>query len=122
MKPFQEAYDSRFSKEKTLAFISIFPNIEDFMKNRMGTFNWISGHKTPMAIDIHCFVVLERIILLENSPWHAAFEAMEIKERLPTVYTYVKRFRNYAYFKMNCMQFDTWCDHLTLQGKQKSGV
>jgi len=67
-------------------------------------------------------VVLERIILLENSPWHYAFEAMDIKENLPTVYIYVKRFRNYAYFKLNCMQYDTWCDQLTLQGKKALGV
>lgn len=99
VKKYQDAYDQRFKGDKLADFMAIFPELEDFMSEYSGMMNWLSGQKTPQAIDIHCFVVLERIILLENSPWHYAFEAMDIKENLPKVYIYVKRFRNYAYFK-----------------------
>jgi hypothetical protein len=99
LKKFQNAYDERFKGEKLKDFMDIFQELENFMQRHMGLMNWLSGVKTPQAIDIHCFVVLERIICLENSPWHYAFVLMEVKENLPKVYTYVKRFRNYAFFK-----------------------
>ena len=46
-----------------------------------------------MMIDYHAYPMLERIVLLENSPWHYAFEHFDIKNKYPAFYAYVHRFR-----------------------------
>ena len=49
-----------------------------------------------MYVDIHCFPLMERLVMLENSPWHYAFEALEVKAGMPTVYSWVHRIRGHA--------------------------
>ena len=46
-----------------------------------------------MMIDYHSYPMLERIVLLENGPWHYAFEHFDVKNKYPTFYAYVHRFR-----------------------------
>ena len=55
--------------------------------------DYLSGEQHPMMIDYHSYPMLERIVLLENSPWHYAFEHFDVKNKYPTFYAYVHRFR-----------------------------
>ncbi len=55
--------------------------------------DYLSGDHYPMMIDYHSYPMLERIVLLENSPWHYAFEHFDIKNKYPIFYAYVHRFR-----------------------------
>ena len=52
-----------------------------------------------MMIDFHIYPLLERFILLENSPWKEVFEKLGIKEICPTLYDYVQRFKSHDKYK-----------------------
>ena len=112
---FENAFKAQFKNKKLNEIIkSKSAQIEQFMRDNFLSKKWLSGSTQPMAIDIHCYIVLERLVLLENSPWNHGFYDIDIKNSMPNVYNYVHRFRNYRLLKHNCFQFDTWCDHLTL--------
>ena len=44
---------------------------------------YLSGETYPMMIDFNAYPMLERIVLFENSPWHYAFEFLEVKTKSP---------------------------------------
>ena len=58
--------------------------------------DYLSGSAEPMYIDIHCFPMLERLVMFENSPLHHGFETLKVKEVAPTIYAYVHRIKNHA--------------------------
>lgn len=57
-----------------------------------------------MMLDFHCYPILERIVMLENSPWQAGFEALDLKNKCPTLYAYVHRFRQHETMKEHCFE------------------
>lgn len=46
------------------------PQIEEFFVRKLKDNDYLSRQAEPGYIDIHCFPLMERLILLENSPWH----------------------------------------------------
>ena len=52
----------------------------------------------PSQLDIHCYVVVERLIYFEKTCYKGA-EKMNVKENLPTVCAYVARFSTHELFK-----------------------
>ena len=51
--------------------------------------NYLSGSEEIMMIDINCFPIVDRLVMLENSPWHHAFEKLELKKNAPAIFEYV---------------------------------
>ena len=80
--PFWNAFRGHFKKKTAnKVFVEKLPLMEAFISfNLQGDF---LGGDRPMMIDIHVFAMLDRINLLENSPWHAAFEDMSVRDRCP---------------------------------------
>ena len=67
--------------------------MEEWMILNLKGGEYLSGEQYPMMIDFHAYPFIERIVLLENSPFHYAFELLDIKNKNPTFYAYVHRFR-----------------------------
>eukprot|EP00355_Strombidium_rassoulzadegani_P005972 CAMPEP_0168618884 /NCGR_PEP_ID=MMETSP0449_2-20121227/6308_1 /TAXON_ID=1082188 /ORGANISM="Strombidium rassoulzadegani, Strain ras09" /LENGTH=77 /DNA_ID=CAMNT_0008659785 /DNA_START=550 /DNA_END=779 /DNA_ORIENTATION=+ len=57
-----------------------------------------------MMIDVHCYPMVERIVMLENTPWNAGFEKMQVKEKAPHVYAYVHRMKEHPKFKPHAIR------------------
>ena len=47
----------------------------------------------PGALDIHCYVIFERLICLENTVFKSAFEVLGLKTAAPLMSEFVSRFR-----------------------------
>lgn len=58
----------------------------------------------------------ERLLMLENSPWHYAWEALDLANKLPTVRAWVHRMRAYPAFKDFVPKSEHWAAHLEIQG------
>jgi hypothetical protein len=91
---FWPAFLSLFKDDaKNLEAQETFEKLEEFVIFNLKGSDYLSGNQQPMMIDYHSYPMLERIVLLENSPWHYAFEHFDIKNKHPTLYAYVHRFR-----------------------------
>lgn len=75
---YKEEESMKDLKENGLAEFEKF--ITDNLKESDG---YLSGGKEPMYIDIHVFPILERMVLLEGSPWDYAAKELNIKENSP---------------------------------------
>ena len=64
---------------------------------------YLSGTYDPMMIDMHVFPIVERIVLLEDTPWDAAFKKMKIKDNCESMYAYVHNFRDNELVKDHIM-------------------
>lgn len=99
MGSFWRPYMNRFTDETHIAELKAqFPAIEEFFKKHMNGNNFLSGRDEPMMIDVHCFPMAERLILLEGTEWNYAFEALDIKNAVPTMYDYVHRMQAHPKF------------------------
>lgn len=67
--------------------------MEEYVISNLKGAEYLSGLSYPMMIDFNAYPMLERIVLLENSPFHYAFEDLDVKNKAPNVYSYVHRFR-----------------------------
>ena len=79
--------------EKNEAIKEGLPLIEEWYKKNLNGADFLSGGSQPMMIDVTTFSLVERMVMLENSPWSNGFELMDVKKNAPTVYAYVHRFR-----------------------------
>ena len=50
-------------------------------------------------IDMYAFPVVERIYILENSPWNDTFVKLDFKNLAPNAYNYSKNFRDHPKLK-----------------------
>jgi len=91
------------NKEATLALKADLPKWEAFV-DRNTTTGYLSGQENPMYIDIHCFPMMERLVMLENSPIHSAFELLDIKNQCPKMYKYVHHIREHAILKKHAIR------------------
>lgn len=67
--PIWGAIMSRYQDEEMIDELKeVLPEIEDFFIQNLKTQKFFGGDH-PMYLDIHCYPHLERLILLENSPW-----------------------------------------------------
>ena len=75
---FWPVFLSRFEDdEKLFEFVETLPKIEEFIvKNTQGQ-DFLGGTNEPMMIDFHVFPILERIIMLEESPWKDSFDDLD---------------------------------------------
>ena len=84
-------------KEKLDAFTTdTLPLWEAFLVKLLNGKDFLSGTSEPMMIDCHVFPIVERVVMLENSPWKFAFDAMNIKTNCPTMYAYNNRASTHA--------------------------
>ena len=100
MGKFFQALLSLFKdEEKVTAFKESLPLWEAHVARLSEKTGWLSGHEEPMYIDVHFFPMLERLVMLENSPWNYAFEDLKIKENCSTIYTFVHKLRGHPVLK-----------------------
>lgn len=81
-------------EEKIAKLKEALPDLEAFVVKNLGD-NKFMGGEEPMYIDMYCFPLLERFALLENSPMQYAWDALDLKNAIPTVLEYVNRFREH---------------------------
>lgn len=94
---------SRFKDEtKIQEFGAAFPELENFVASRLNGKDFLSGTENPMMLDFHVYPILERIVMLENSPWGATFNTLDFKNKCPTVYAYVYKFRSHPKMTDHC--------------------
>ena len=74
-----------------------------------------------MYIDFHCYPVVERMIMLENSPWNHGFDALGMKD-CPTVYAYVHRFRQHPLLAPHVITQEAYNKFLTKISSNEVGV
>ena len=72
-------------------------------------------------IDIHCYTVVERAVMLEHSPWAHGFEAIGMKDA-PTMIAYVERFKKNPKFAPHAITQDAYNKVLAAWDKQEPGV
>ena len=65
-----------------------------------------------MMIDINCFPIVDRLVMLEESPWHNVFEELKIKENAPSIFDYVRKFRNHDKMAPHVMKKESYHKHL----------
>ena len=54
-----------------------------FFEKTMRGFKYLSGsNEDPMMIDIHCFPIVERMVLYKDSPWDHAFDYLQIPSQI----------------------------------------
>jgi glutathione S-transferase len=86
---------SRFEDAaKIAACKDILPHIEAFFVKNLNGSHYLSGGPEPMYIDFYCYPWVERLVMLEHSPWKQGFEAIGMN-LYPTVCAYVHRFRQH---------------------------
>lgn len=74
-----------------------------------------------MMIDVAAYPMVERMVMLENSPWSKGFELMEMKNA-PTVIAYVHRFRAYPMFAPHVIEQDHYNKLLAKWSTLEPGV
>lgn len=62
----------------------------------------------PMMIDIHCYPMVERMVMLEDSRWYLAFDYLDIKKIAPSLYAYVHRFRAHPRMKPHVIRAENY--------------
>ena len=113
---------SRFQNEEKVAQLkTVIPEFEQFVVDNLKG-NKFFGGDDPMYLDIHCYPILERMVLLENSPWQHGWEALDLKSQIPTIVDYVKRFREHPLMKPHCVNKDFNDKHLEHWLTKEPGV
>lgn len=116
---FWPAFLVRMEKgEKLDAFKASLKDYEIFFVENLAGADYLSGGSDPMMIDFHCYPIVERIVMIENSTWHEAFVHCEVKELAPQMYAYVHRFRAHPKMAPHVItpesykrQMDIWATH-----------
>ena len=72
--------------------------IEEMFVKLMNGKDYLSGTAEPNLLDLYCYPMVERAIMMENSPWHDGFVKMGMKEQLPVIYAFVHRMREHPVF------------------------
>ena len=74
-----------------------------------------------MMIDLHVFPIVERIVMLEGTPWDGAFKKMEVKDKCVNMYWYVHRFRENKMMKEHVMPKKAYVKLIDKWGKMEKG-
>ena len=107
--------------EKNAAFVEKFGEIEAFIKDNMGSAAYLSGTDQPMYIDIYCFPLIERMILLEHS-FPEFWNEQDMRATLALAYDYVHRMMEHPSFRNYHASPEAWVEHCKLQKARNDGV
>ena len=98
------------------------------MFNNLPESGYLSKLPHPMMIDVAIFPMLERVVMLEGGPWHQGFELLKVKEKFPSIYSYVHRMREYPSFKpyrLDHTHYGNWlkkCEQMELGKKHQLDI
>jgi glutathione S-transferase len=119
---FWGAYMARFNdEEKNAIYREEVPKMEEFFKRNLNGQDYLSGTSEPMMIDIHCYPMVERMVMLENGPWNRGFEAIGMKDA-PTICDYVHRFRAHPKLGVHAIRKEAYNKLLIKQDTLEPGV
>mmetsp|Transcript_13747 Transcript_13747/g.23440 ORF Transcript_13747/g.23440 Transcript_13747/m.23440 type:complete len:93 (+) Transcript_13747:423-701(+) len=92
MQSFDKIFHSNFwgalfhrftNEEKNAALVEDVKKLEAFFVENLAGKDYLSGGDQPNIFDVHCFPMIEKIVMLENSEWHIGFEKAAVKENAP---------------------------------------
>jgi len=63
--------------EKIEAFKATIPALEEYFVRNMKGADYLSGTSNPMMIDINCFGMLEKVVMLEGTSEASAYATMQ---------------------------------------------
>jgi len=75
-----------------------------------------------MMLDFCCYPTLERLVMLENSPWKVGFDKWDLKNTCPEMYAYVHRYRAHPKMKLHCFQAKHNANMMNLKDANDGGV
>ena len=81
--------------------------MENWFIKRIGNGTFLNGTDTPNQLDIHVYVIVERLIMFEHTVYEGA-KKMEVQKNMPVVCKYVENFRNYSVFTEHCITLDAF--------------
>ena len=78
--------------------------MEEFLvHNSKSSSPWFLGLDHPSMPDLYMFPFVERIVMLETSPWASAFHMMNVKDHAPKIVKFVNALRAMPQFKDQVM-------------------
>jgi glutathione S-transferase len=115
MGAFWGAYVSRFTDdEKINTMIESNVKLEAWFKKNIGNGKFLNGTDEPSQLDIHCFVVVERLVHFEKTAYEGA-KKMEVQKNCPIICAYVERFCSHPLMKDQCITVDAFQKQNKLQ-------
>jgi len=100
---------TRFADTEHMANLkATLPEFEKFLEDNLNSDGWLSGGPNPGALDIHCFVFMERLVCLESTPWKYGFDTLGLKTSAPRMMKYVHNFREHEVMRENTMDLAQW--------------
>jgi len=122
MPKIRDCMGSRFTNpEQVAALTEQNKEMEAWISKKIGSGKFLTGTDTPSYLDIHCYVFVERLIMFEQTSYEGA-KAMNVKENLPIICSYVENFRSYPVFKDHCITLDAFQKQNALQFANPMGV
>ena len=123
LSKFWPANASRYQDQDAISALKscITNEIEPFFIENMQGAPFLSGTSEPMMIDIHCFPFVERMVMIENSPWHHGYLQTDVAKNAPTVYDYVHRFRKHEVMSAHVIDPECYGKHLLRQNAMPVG-
>lgn len=110
-QPFFNAYKSRFEDADCVRILKrALDKLEKFFKKQMNGADWLSGTFDPMMIDIHCFAIVERCVMLKKTLWHKAYITLDVPEIL---FGWCHRFKKHPLFKEHTITKDAYTKYQT---------
>ena len=111
--PFWGCLFSQFNDmEKVDSFKENVPKMEELFVRNLNGADYLSGTSQPMMIDLHCYPMVERMVMLKDSPLHIGFEVLGMEEA-PAMCAFVHRFRAHPTFKDHVITQDNYFKLLT---------
>lgn len=95
---------------------------EKYIEDNSGPDGWLSGGSQPGALDIHCYVIFERLVCLELTPYKYGFDKLHLKTAAPRMMRYVHHFREHPALKQNVTDTEVWSKQIELQLEMPEGV
>jgi glutathione S-transferase len=81
-------------------FSTIIVEIEEYLvSHKKHNKPWLLGRDSPSMADLYLFPFLERIVLMEDTPWRDTFFKLDVKDHAPAMFDFVHRFREIPQFK-----------------------
>ena len=81
--------------------------MEAWFIKQIGSGTFLNGTDTPSQIDIHCYVMVERLVMFEHTCYEGAKD-MKVQDNIPTICKYVETFKNYPVFAEHCITLDAF--------------
>ena len=82
-KEYLATFKSKFENTEDLeALYSALGKVSEKFKSELDGADWMSSSYEPNNVDILCFGIFERLVMLKKTPWHKAYLKLDIPDNL----------------------------------------